>query len=107
VKGDSRSPAGHGLVTFLVGRHGGDTIILLIKPPICHAVAGSVQTPPSAAALLHQHGDNDRFEKNMRRWIPSCSCACLQTTPTVLPEGRAGFHECQANCCICFDGRWA
>ena len=54
VKGDSRSPAGHGLVTFLVGRHGGDTIILLSRrpqPPICHAVAGNVQTPPSAAPL--------------------------------------------------------
>ena len=26
VKGDNGSPAGHRVVTFLVGRHGGDTI---------------------------------------------------------------------------------
>ena len=54
VKGDNGSPAGHRVVTFLVGRHGGDTIncsssVERPQPPICHAVAGSVQTPPSAA----------------------------------------------------------
>lgn len=31
VKGDSRSLAGHGLVTFLVGRHGGDTMTALLS----------------------------------------------------------------------------
>ena len=31
VKGDNGSPAGHRVVTFLVGRHGGDTMTALLS----------------------------------------------------------------------------